>query len=506
MALNNGKQPKPTQAGGSGNGRGTLFLVTLIVAGIALALAFVGVVLVFRLVSSSKATPVAVSTLRPTFTATTVAAVETLAPTVTPEPTSEVTVPPPTAEVTATLTATATTGALPDSTPSATLAPPTKTPVPPTKTPVPPSPTPRPPSSKPGMASPDYGIQAFMWWQPEIADRDLGLIRDAGFTWVKQWFAWGDIEGKGKGQYDWSIADRVVAQVEQYGLKLLVRVDHGPDWAGPPPANSDHFADFLTAVATRYRGRIQAYQVWNEPNLAREWGNKPPNAREYTEMLKKGYQAIKRADPDAIVVSAGLAPTTEWSQRAVPDTQFVQAMYDAGAQPYFNMLGAHGAGYKAPPEMDPGDVATDANYYNVGDPNCPGEPCRIYCFRHVEDLHQIMVNNGDGNKRVVVLEFGWTRDERTNSPYYWHRVEDQFVQGDYMVRAYEYAKAHWQPWVAVMSLIYMPDVKWTQADEQYWWSVMEPSQIDELKLKAPYVMLCSYIREERGLSRCKYAP
>jgi hypothetical protein len=356
------------------------------------------------------------------------------------------------------------------------------------------------------MASPDFGIQAFLWWRPEIAHRDLGLIRDAGFTWVKQWFAWSDIEGRGKGQYDWSTADRVVGQVEEFGLKLMVRVDKEPDWAGPPPGNTDHFADFLTALVTRYRGRIHAYQVWNEPNLAREWGNKPPNAQEYTGMLKKAYQVIKQVDPSAIVVSAGLAPTTELSQRAVPDTQFVQNMYRAGAKPYFDMLGAHGAGYKAPPEKDPGEVANDPNYYNVGDPNCPGPACRIYCFRHVEDLRQIMVDNGDASKRVVVLEFGWTRDKRPDSPYYWHRVPDQFVQGDYMMRAYQYAKAHWQPWIAVMSLIYMPDIKWTEGDEQYWWSVIEPSPVDELRLKAPYVILCSFIRQERGMDRCPYAP
>ncbi|MGQ9600549.1 MAG: hypothetical protein ACUVWZ_14175 [Anaerolineae bacterium] len=65
-----------------------------------------------------------------------------------------------------------------------------------------------------------------------------------------------------------------------------------------------------------------------------------------------------------------------------------------------------------------------------------------------------------------------------------------------MVRAYQYAKAHWQPWIGVMSLIYMPDVNWTQDDEQYWWSIIEPSKIDELRLKAPYVTLCSYIRQE----------
>ena len=364
----------------------------------------------------------------------------------------------------------------------------------------------RPPSQPVAMASPDYGIQAFLWWQPEVAHRDLGLIRDAGFTWVKQWFAWRDIEGKGKGQYDWSTPDRVVAQVEEFGLKLIVRVDHEPEWSGSPPSNVNHFIDFLSALATRYRGRIHAYQVWNEPNLAREWGNKPPNAGEYAQMLKSAYQAIRQADPNAIVVSAGLAPTTERSQRAVPDTQFLQAMYDAGAKPYFDMLGAHGAGYKAPPEMGPGQVANDPNYYNIGDVNCPGPACRIYCFRHVEDLRQIMVNNGDANKRVVVLEFGWTRDERPDSPYAWHRVEDQFMQGDYMARAYAYAKQHWQPWIAVMSLIYMPDVNWTQADEQYWWSIMEPSPVNELRLKAPYVILCSYIREQRGMGRCPYAP
>jgi hypothetical protein len=258
-------------------------------------------------------------------------------------------------------------------------------------------------------------------------------------------------------------------------------------------------------MATRYRGRIQAYQIWNEPNLAREWGNKPPNAAEYTQMLKRAYQAIKKADPNALVISAGMAPTTELSQRAVPDTKFIQSMYNAGAQPYFDLLGAHGAGYKAPPEMDPAQVATDPNYYNVGDVNCPGDACRIYCFRHVEDLRKIMVENGDARKRVVVLEFGWTRDERPDSPYAWHSVEDQGKQADYMVRAYQYAQEHWQPWIAVMSLIYLPDPEWTQDDEQYWWSVIEPSPT-EIRLKAPYVELCLYLREERGMDRCPYAP
>jgi hypothetical protein len=501
MAQSSKMKPVQDPSRRSGGNRVLTIVVTVLGVGIVAALLFVGAALVVRLVSGPKTTPTPVWTLRPTFTP--LAGVTNTAELV---PTTAVAVVVPDPTVTATLTV-----AQPVETETPTVPPPTKKPTtqaPPTAkpTPAPPTATPRPPALSAKMTSPDYGIQAFLWWRPEIADRDLGLIRDAGFTWVKQWFAWSDIEGAGKGKYDWTTTDRIVKQAADFGLKLIVRVDDAPAWAGPPPGNGDHFASFLSAMAKRYKGRIQAYQVWNEPNLAREWGNKPPNAAEYTQMLKKAYQAIKKADPNAVVVSAGLAPTTELSQRAVPDTQFVQAMYKAGAKPYFDMLGAHGAGYKAPPEKDPGEVANDPNFYNVGDPNCPGPACRIYCFRHVEDLHQIMVDNGDANKRVVVLEFGWTIDERSNSPYYWHRVDDQFVQGDYMVRAYQYAKAHWQPWIALMSLIYMPDVKWTQNDEQYWWSVMEPSSIDQLNLKAPYVMLCLFIREVRGLGRCRYAP
>ena len=135
------------------------------------------------------------------------------------------------------------------------------------------------------MASPDYGVQTFLWWQPEVADRDLQLSKDAGFTWVKQLVSWQDVEGAGKGQYDWTNLDRIVDEVEQHGLKLIVRVSQDPDrpfWAGNPPENADHFADFLKAIASRYQGRIQAYQVWNEPNLAREWGGRRPDPAGYT--------------------------------------------------------------------------------------------------------------------------------------------------------------------------------------------------------------------------------
>jgi hypothetical protein len=374
-----------------------------------------------------------------------------------------------------------------------------------------PAPTAAPVRTGGSMSSPDYGMQAFLWWRDEVADRDLQLLQDAGFSWVKQYFAWQDIEGAGKGQFDWSRTDRIIDQVGKYGFKLLVRVSQDPDkpfWAGNPPENSQQFADFLAALAKRYKGRIGAYQIWNEPNLAREWGNKQPDPAGYTKMLRSAYNAIKTNDPSATVVTAGMAPTTQDDAIAMPDLKFYQGMYDAmnkNSDGYFDMLGVHGAGYAVAPETDPQVVATDPKLNN-NDPS-PTELKRVYAFRHIEDVRNVMVQNGDSDKRVVVLEFGWTTDPRPESPYYWHGKGagiDQAVQGDYLVRAYKWAAEHWQPWVALMSGIYMPDVNWTKQDEQYYWSIMKPDYPD-YGWRAAYIDLCIYLNGLNG-ERCKWDP
>jgi hypothetical protein len=345
-----------------------------------------------------------------------------------------------------------------------------------TVTPVPqPTATPTLPAVEQLMDSPAYGMHIFPWWRPEVSDRDMGLVKSAGFGWIKVNFGWRDIEGAGKGHLDWTVPDRIVEQAQQYGLKMVVRVDHQPVWAGTaqngPPANYEDYGDLLEVMARRYRGRIHAYEIWNEPNLAREWGDCPPDAVEYVELLKIAYRRIKTADPQAIVISAGLSPTTRWDDMAVPDTVFLQQMYDAGAALYFDVLGVHGAGYKVPPETDPVVVATDPVLHN-GDPS-PQERKRVYCFRHVEDVRQVMVENGDASKQVAVLEFGWTSDPRPESSYHWHAVSEE-EKADYLVRAYVYARENWRPWIGLMSLIYIADIEWTPDNEQYWWAITEP--------------------------------
>ncbi len=329
------------------------------------------------------------------------------------------------------------------------------------------------------MSSPDYGVQVFLYWREEVANRDLQLVQDAGLRWVKQEIPWREVEGHAKGVWQWEASDRMLNQIEAHNLKVIARLGSQPAWAAPdtalpeitPPDDLQDFYDYVFAVASRYKGRIQAYQIWNEPNLAREWGNQPPNPVEYADMLRVGYQAVKAADPQAIVVSAGLAPTTRDDNHAMPDVHFVQGMYNAGASPWFDALGVHAAGFKSQPEIDPADVAANPTLNN-GD-SAPEELRRVYAFRHVEDVRAIMVRNGDEAKKIVILEFGWTIDPRPESPYFWHAVSPE-QQDKYLQRAYAYAETHWQPWIGLMSVIYIANPQWTKDDEQSYWSVVYP--------------------------------
>lgn len=390
--------------------------------------------------------PTAVPTAAPP-TEPPVSPTEPLVPTTASEPDkqAEATVPPP---------------------PTATTAPPTATPVPPTV-----APTARPAKSL-HMNSPEYGMQAFLWWRPEVGSRDLQMIRDAGFTWCKVNFGWRDIEGAAKGAFDWSHTDWIVETANNENIDLLVRIDHQPQWTGGgfptngPPDKTQDLVDFLTAIVSRYKGRVRAYEVWNEPNLAREWGGKLPDPGAYCKLLKVSYAAIKAADPNAMVISAGLSPTGSWTEEARPDDWYLESMYIAmghSSDGYFDVLGVHGPGYKSPPERDPAEV--EANKDLGGH--------RSFCFRRVEDMRAIMVKYGDTDKQVALLEFGWSSDPRPDSPYHWHMVSEE-TKADYLVRAYQYAKQNWSPWIGLMNLIYIADHEWTPDHEQYWWAISDP--------------------------------
>jgi hypothetical protein len=321
----------------------------------------------------------------------------------------------------------------------------------------------------PPFTSLTYGIQAFLWWDHGFAGRDMDWVKLMAFSHVKQTFAWDDIQP----QRDvWSIdrADTLLGELERRGLKIVARLSNAPEWAHPargarghgsfvdaPPDDFADYANFCGVIAARYKGRIAAYQIWNEPNLSREWGSQPPDAAAYVALMRACSAAIRAADPDAILISAGLAPTGTYDATATPDDLYLQAMYNAGFQQYVDVVGMHAPGYSAP-EVNPAD--------GVG-----GH--RFFTFRHVEDLRRLMVANGDAARQVALLEVGWTTDQQ-NPNYAWFAV-DEATQARNFVAAYAYAAENWRPWVGLMSAIYIANPEWTPDNEEWWWSVTAPN-------------------------------
>jgi hypothetical protein len=48
------------------------------------------------------------------------------------------------------------------------------------------------------------------------------------------------------------------------------------------------------------------------------------------------------------------------------------------------------------------------------------------------------------------------------------------TKAEYIVRAFQWARDHWSPWVGAMTVLSIANPAWTEAEEQYWWSITNP--------------------------------
>jgi hypothetical protein len=257
--------------------------------------------------------------------------------------------------------------------------------------------------------------------------------------------------------YDWGAIDRLVDGANANGINVLLSVVKAPGWARPkgdtdqgPPADVNTYAAFVGAMAERYRGRVKAYEIWNEQNLYYEWGGRGNklNAARYVELLRAAYNAIKSKDPGAVVVSGALTPTG-WNDgdTAIDDRVYLEQMYQAGLARYCDAVGAHPSGYNNPP---------DADWTSYRDPTtgrAKGHPS--WFFRGtMESYRNIMIKYGDGGKRIWPTEFGWASVEGLGvgpaNGYEYAADNSEGEQAQFIVRAYQMGRS-WG-WVGPMFL------------------------------------------------------
>lgn len=314
-----------------------------------------------------------------------------------------------------------------------------------------PTPTPPPPTTAPqprdALVRSRLGIQGFFLVGDEQRHALLDQVAGGmGFRWVKQQVRWEEYEVAPGifAKEAWERLDAFVNDANKRGLNILLGVAKPPAFHMNPagsedPVNYEAFNHFLRLIVERYPGQLNALEVWNEPNLAMEWGGQVISGGEYVEMLAGAYATINSADPEGYitVVSAGLAPTgVTDGVTAVDDRLYLRQMYEAGLANHTDAVGIHPYGWANAPWAHCCGPENGAPTHN--------DHPTFFFLNTIEDYRRIQEEFGDSARRLWATEFGWGTMDQLGRPVpaeasFFNFVDEQ-LQAEYIVAAYKIAQ------------------------------------------------------------------
>lgn len=244
---------------------------------------------------------------------------------------------------------------------------------------------------------------------PADINHTFDLMAETGAHSVRIIIPWAGVEPS-PGNFDWGQVDTVVGAANAHRMSVVGALVATPAWAvapgaqpiSGPPASAEAYGDFAGAVASHFRGRVDAYEIWNEPNAVMSWTSGPqgPQPDVYAGMLKAAYPKIKAADRGAVVIGGVVGAVVSFFALTMDPVTFVQKMYAAGAAGSFDALSFHPYHY---------NLKFSAG---AGVPNSP--------LSQTDGIHQAMAANGDGGKKIWATEYGEPNsavDEATQADY-----------------------------------------------------------------------------------------
>jgi len=204
---------------------------------------------------------------------------------------------------------------------------------------------------------------------------------------VPQWrlwdarVTWPDLEPS-KGQFKFENLDRSLALAEAHHTDVVLTLGLTPRWASArpqepsgyapgyaaEPTNLEDWRTFVRTVATRYKGRIHVYEIWNEPNVKKFWTG---NVDQLVALTREASLIIHEIDPQAIVVSP---PATGF-----PGIKWLPEFLNKAGQ-YVDVIGYHFYLTPKPPEAT---------------------------LQLVDAIKKVMSENGAGDKPLWDTEAGW---------------------------------------------------------------------------------------------------
>jgi hypothetical protein len=314
----------------------------------------------------------------------------------------------------------------------------------------------------------------------------MGEVRDKlKLNWIKQQVRWTDIEAQ-PGQYDWGALDVTFQLASEYGTRVLVSVVTAPDWAREPgapldkvgpPADPQTYVSFVSALLSRYPGKIHAVEVWNEMNIDREWASTSGlNPAKYVALLRAAYTAIKAIDPNIIVISGALSPTgLNDGVRAYDDFVYMEMLINAGMLQTTDCVGAHHNGYNIGPNVPWNNVPNDPNARFRGPFDNPHHSWSFYST--LNGYHDRIVAAGS-DKRLCITEFGWpVTEDLGGTPQNFEFADDNTLveQAAYFDEAIQLMHDWGFVWLAfIWNLNYGPQAGWNASNDNVPYSLLRP--------------------------------
>lgn len=168
---------------------------------------------------------------------------------------------------------------------------------------------------------------------------------------------WADLEPE-RNRWTFDLLDKYVGWSQAHHLEILMPLAYTPRWASstpdaptdveagnPPglsgaPRDMEDWRTFVRTVATRYKGRIRDWEIWNEPNRPQSWTG---SVETMVDMEREAYAILKQIDPSCVVVSPAATETR--------GLKFLDAFLDKGGGKYADVIGFHFyIGRDVPPE------------------------------------------------------------------------------------------------------------------------------------------------------------
>jgi hypothetical protein len=208
------------------------------------------------------------------------------------------------------------------------------------------------PVSLPAVVMDDVAYSQPLVLGVNVQTRDLSLIRAANVGWVRINIPWREVNPQ-RGSWSWNNTDAMVRSARAKGLKVLAILSTAPVWAGSndngtrPPSQIGYWQQYVRRVAARYGGRIQAYEIWNEPNLENDgpgvgWDGDLWSFPRYADYLRAAAIQIRKYAPGTLVV--GPVTSSQSNGRTVDVfRQLEEVVYpDGPAGSFLDVVSFHG--------------------------------------------------------------------------------------------------------------------------------------------------------------------